>query len=273
MGQGLSLALIRRGHPATLLARAPRAVVSPLSLHPGPWPEAVSASDLVVLATPDDAIAEVARALARLGMIASRHVVLHLSGVLDRSALDALEPGGAGLGSLHPLQTIADPATAPDRLRGAYAGVEGDSRALEAAEWLARAAGMRPVRVAGGAKPLYHAAAVFVSNYVVALAAVAERLGAAAGVAGDEAHRIYLPLLQGAVANIAREGAARALTGPVRRGDLRTIEAHLAALDRADERLYRELGLAALEVARAAGLDEETAAKVSAALGPPNDGH
>jgi predicted short-subunit dehydrogenase-like oxidoreductase (DUF2520 family) len=261
MGQGLAIALGRAGVEVTLLARARRPVVEPLVLFAGTWSEGTRAADVIVLATPDDAIAVAADALAEQQAVSARQVVLHLSGLLDREALRALAPTGAGLGSFHPLQTIADPASAPARLLGAYAGIEGDARAEAEGEWLALMLGMHPIRLTAAAKPAYHAGAVFVANYLIALAGVAERLALEAGVPPGDASRLYLPLLRGAASNLDA-GAAAALTGPIVRGDLETIRAHLAALGAEDRALYRQLGLATLPLARLAGLSVERAARV-----------
>jgi predicted short-subunit dehydrogenase-like oxidoreductase (DUF2520 family) len=261
MGQGLAIAVGRAGVEVTLLARATKPVVEPLVLFGGTWAEGVSAADVVLLATPDDAIAAAAAALAEQKAISARHVVLHLSGLLDRSALAILTPTGAGLGSFHPLQTIVDPVSAPSRFIGAYAGVEGDPRAEADGEWLALILGMHPIRLTAAAKPAYHAGAVFAANYFVALAGVAERLALEAGVPPADASRLYLPLLRGAATNLDA-GAAAALTGPIVRGDIETIRAHLAALGAEDRALYRQLGLATLPLARRAGLSVEGAAEI-----------
>jgi predicted short-subunit dehydrogenase-like oxidoreductase (DUF2520 family) len=261
MGQGLAIALGRGGVEVTLLARSPRLVVEPLVLFQGPWSEATRTADVILLATPDDAISSAAAVLADQRAISAHHVVLHLSGLLDRDALAPLDPTGAGLGSFHPLQTIADPVSASTRLVGAYAGIEGDARAEAEGEWLALMLGMHPVRLTASAKPAYHAGAVFAANYLVALVGVAERLALSAGVPPGDASRLYLPLLKGAASNLDA-GAVAALTGPIVRGDLETIRAHLAALSAEDRALYRQLALATLPLAREAGLSDEGAARI-----------
>jgi predicted short-subunit dehydrogenase-like oxidoreductase (DUF2520 family) len=266
MGQGLGLALKRRGYRVVLLNRTPRDVIPPLVLHQGSRAEATAGSELVIIATPDEEITGVAAALATERAITRDQVVLHLSGLLDRNALRPLEETGAGCGSFHPLQSVAEPATAAERLKGAYAGIEGDERALVTAERLANTLRMIPVRIPAEAKPAYHAAAAFVANYTVALVGVAERLARSAGVAPEIAARLYLPLLGGAVANLTALGPAAALTGPVRRGDVRTIEAHLQALQPEDRNLYRTVGRAAVALAREAGLGDGVAKRVDAAL-------
>jgi predicted short-subunit dehydrogenase-like oxidoreductase (DUF2520 family) len=266
MGQGLGLALKRRGYKIALVARTPRDVTPPLMLHQGSRAEATAEAELVLIATPDDAIGSVAAELAREGAITRDQVVLHLSGLLDRNALLPLEETGAGFGSFHPLQSVAEAATAAERLKGAYVGIEGDDRALVAAERLANTLRMIPVRIPASAKPAYHAGAAFVANYTVALVGVAERLARSAGVSPEIAARIYLPLLGGAVANLNALGPAASLTGAVRRGDEQTIRAHLKALSPEDRTLYRTVSRAAITLAKEAGLPDGAAQRVEEAL-------
>ncbi len=269
MGQGLGLALKRRGYAVVLIARSPKEVPPALVLHTGGLAAGIGDAELVLIATPDDALASVAQQLATSQAITRNQVVLHLSGVLDRSVLGVLDPTGAALGSFHPLQTVADPVSAADRLKGAYAGIEGDERAVAAAERLANTLRMIPVRLTAEAKARYHAGATFAANYAVVLMRIAERLAREGGVAADVASQMYLPLLNGAVANISKLGVAEALTGPVRRGDLETLRLHLAALRGPYSELYRRLGLEALDIAKEAGLDETAAKKVAQQLKAP----
>jgi len=228
--------------------------------------DAVTGASTVILAVPDDAIGAVALALAGAGAIGADQVVLHLSGVLDARALAPLQPSGAALGSLHPLRSVSDPGMPPDQWRGAYATIEGDDRATQEGERLARLLGLVPVRLQARAKAAYHAGAVFAANYVVALAAVAARLARQAGIEEALSDRVYQPLLRSAAENLTGQSPAAALTGPVRRGDVATIRAHLEALGPEDRALYRLLGLEALGLARIAGLDPEKAVEVERLL-------
>ncbi len=254
MGRGLALALASAGRGVTLLGRRERVEVPNLIWPSDRWPTPVAASRMVLIAVPDGSIGDVATHLAASASIGSEHVVLHLSGLLDREALAPLGVTGAGLGSLHPLQTVADPALASERLRGAYAGVEGDARAIEGAEVLARAIGMRPVRIPTGGKADYHLGATFVANYAASLLAVGEGMARRAGIGPVEAGEIYRPLLAGAASNLAALGPEAALTGAIRRGDVATVTAHLSRLEGRERRLYCDLGMVALGLARSAGL-------------------
>lgn len=248
-GLGLSRALVRAGHRVLLHGRNPKPVPQPLELTTGPVPPWLGSVRIVILAVPDDAIREVAGQLAASGAVGSGHVVLHLSGVLDRSALSSLSPAGAALGSLHPLRSFG---SGEERLEGAFAAVEGDDRAVEEAVNLARSIGLRPFRLATGKKALYHAGAVFAANFLVTLYSRAERLLGEAGITPGEAREALSGLMAGVVENVARRGVD-ALTGPVARGDVETVRLHLEVLGPEDRELYRLLSRLTLELARLPG--------------------
>ncbi len=274
MGAGLGLALSAAGYDVTLLVRTERPTPPGVGRSAGEaaWGGPLRTAAVVLVATPDDAIGAAAAVLAGLGAIGAGHAVLHLSGLLDRRALAPLDGSGASLGSLHPLQAVADSASAPGRLHGCYAALEGGEAAVAAGERLARAMGMTPVSIPAAAKPAYHAAAAMASNYVVALADIARRTAEAGGVPPAMARDMYLPLMRGTIENVVERGAAAALTGAVRRGDAGTVAAHLAVLRDPDRGLYVRLGLEALRLAREAGLGAEPAARVESALREPAGG-
>jgi len=267
-GEGAAAIQFAGSFPLCDTASRCNAVPAPLALTvgadtPPPW---MARASVVVLAVRDDAIRPLADSLARAGAVRPEQVVLHLSGALGQEALGPLVPSQAALGSLHPLQTIVDPERAPERLRGAWAAVEGMPRAIEAGERIAAAVGLRPFRVASRAKAVYHAGAVFASNYFVVVEAVAQRLLRHAGLSDADAWAALLPLVEGTFANLSRQQPAEALTGPVARGDVDTIARHVASLTGDDAALYRALGRAALELARKRGMDDVAAAKVADAL-------
>ena len=253
-GVGLALALTEAGHEVWLYGRRGKDVPPPLRLSWGGIPDWLSQVGVVILAVRDGAIEPAACELAGAAVLGDRQVVLHLSGMLGLEPLAALRPTGAALGVLHPLQAIARPESAPERLRGALAVVTGDDRAMATAELLARDVGMRPVRLAAGSKPLYHAAAAIASNYLVVLAALTERLLIDAGLPSNDARAGLVALMQGTLENVRVEGP-RALTGPIVRGDVETVAAHLAVLPPDVADVYRALGLEAL---RATALDPAT---------------
>ena len=173
--------------------------------------EARSDSDLVLLAVPDAAIAEVAQAISLGPWVA------HVSGATPLSALDP----HLRRFSVHPLQTLSRDL-GPAQLDGAWAAVTGESdEALATARWLADQLGLHPFDLADADKPLYHAGAAMASNFLVTLYCAAARLMAETG-APPEA---LIPLMTRTIEN------GFALTGPIARGDWSTVEAHLRALE------------------------------------------
>ena len=176
--------------------------------------------DLLVVATPDAAIADVAATVAP----SRGTVVAHLSGALG---LDVLSPHHRRAG-LHPLVSLADAECGADLLAdGAWFAVAGDPLVGEVVEAL----GGRSVTVDDTDRTAYHAAAVVASNHLVALLGQVERLAGPLGVPLEA----FLDLADGSLANVRALGPADALTGPAARGDEATIQRHLAALA-ADER-------------------------------------
>jgi predicted short-subunit dehydrogenase-like oxidoreductase (DUF2520 family) len=268
-GIGLALALTQAGYTVRLHGRKKKKVPSPLTLTVGDGdspPDWVASAGVVILAVRDDGIRPLAEALAAARAITADHVVLHLSGVQGQEALGALVSSRAALGSFHPLQTIVEPERAPARLKGSWAAVEGMPRAVEAAERLASDIGMRPFRIATKAKAIYHAGAVFASNYLVVVEALAQRLLRHAGLTDADAWAALRPLVAGTLENLGRIEPKDALTGPIARGDTATIMRHIESLTFDDGKLYRELGRAALELAQKSGMDEASAERVAEAL-------
>lgn len=268
-GTGLALAWANAGYDVRLHGRHAKPVPAPLTLtvgasdDPPPW---LAAANVIVLAVPDDAIAPLAAALAHHSVIKPHQVVLHLSGLLGHTALEALSSSGAAIGSLHPLQTLVEPERAPEHLRGAWAAVEGMPQAAAVAERLARDIGLRPFRLRAEDKARYHAGAVFASNYFVVVEAIAQDLLCSTGLSEADAWAALAPLVTGTLDNLRRQGPPGALTGPVARGDAETVMRHLAVLAGEDRELYRRLGSVALELARRRGLDEAAAVRVMRAL-------
>jgi len=268
-GVGLALALAQAGYSVRLHGRNKKSVPAPLTItvgdggKPPPW---IADVDTVILTVRDDAITPLATSLAKARAITESHVVLHLSGVQGQEALGPLVTTRAALGSFHPLQTIVEPELTPGRLKGAWAAVEGMPRAIEAGERIAQDLGMRPFRIATKSKAIYHAGAVFASNYLVVVEAVAQRLLRHAGLSDADAWAALRPLVEGTFENLSRHEPREALTGPLVRGDTATIVRHLESLAVDDAKLYRALGRAALELAQKTGMDEQTAEKVAEAL-------
>ena len=183
--------------------------------------DAAADVDLVLIATPDTVVADVAAAI-RPG----RAVVAHVAGSLG---LDVLAPHDRRA-ALHPLMSLPDAEIGAERLTGGWFAVAGDPLVAD----LATALGGRTFEIADDDRALYHAAAAVASNHLVALLGHAQRLGASVGVPADA----LLALALGSAESAVALGPAAALTGPAARGDEATLVAHRDAIGR---RAPREL--------------------------------
>lgn len=184
-------------------------------------------AEVVVLGVPDDALPDVVATLA--GRIDAGTWALHLSGAVGLDVFEPLERARVRALALHPLQTFPDVPGAIEALPDAAIAVTArDDDGSAVGEGLARDLGGRPFSLADEDRPLYHAAAVFASNYLVAVSGAALALFEAAGVpsAADAMH----PLQAATLANVRRLGPQHALTGPAVRGDAGTIERNLDAV-------------------------------------------
>lgn len=230
---------------------------------PGPPPDGTT---ILLLAVTDSALGDVVYDVAQAGAAPRGCVALHLSGALSTDVLAPLHAAGYAVGSLHPLQAVADRWQSGERLSGAAFAVAGDPAAISAGRRISNALGGLALVIPPHLRPIYHAAAVMASNYMVALLATSIRLLGQAGVGEDDAFRAILPLARGSLDNIEQLGLPAALTGPIARGDVDTVRLHLARLSGEERTLYCGLGLELLRLARTAGLDDERAERIYALL-------
>lgn len=252
---GMSLALAAHAAGAHVVGLLGRGDISHLARQVEAqalaWDEPFPPADLVLLAVRDDAIASVGQRVATLAV----GPIVHMSGV---ATLDVLP--GEKRGSFHPLQTLPDPTAGSQRLAGAAVAIAGsDSTVRDRLHELADLLQMRPFVVDDDKRPLYHAAAAAASNFVVTSLAMADRLFEAAGV--DPSHA--RPLTDAVVSNVYRLGPLQALTGPVARGDLATVEAHLTSIAAEAPELLPGFRAMVAETARLAGTAETFEALVS----------
>jgi predicted short-subunit dehydrogenase-like oxidoreductase (DUF2520 family) len=249
-----------------------------IDLHPDPHqaaaPRTVSLSQLprhsrhILIAVSDDAIPEVAAALAAAGL--SGAIVLHTSGAAGPEALDALRAADNSVGVLHPLQTVPSAERGVQTLRGATYAFAGDRSAAAWAQDLIAQLEGKPLAVDPRHWQHYHAAAVMACNYQVTLVDAALELMEIAAIGRAAALDALGPILRATIDNVLGSGPEKALTGPIRRGDVGTVRRHLAALDIAapeTRRLYSAAGLRTVAIAERAGLQENAARQLRQALG------
>ena len=233
----------------------------------GDLPNSLGMATVVLVTVRDAQLGDALRQLAG-ATLKPGAVVLHASGATDPGEAVLLRERGHSVGTMHPLVPLANPDHAADVLRDAWIGVDGDPAAIAASTALATRLGAHALTIPPGEKPRYHAAAVFAANFPVVVAALAERLLEEAGVAEDTARAATLGLMGAAVSNLESGRPHDVLTGPIARGDVASVQGHLAALrnDAPALAAYVTLSRAALTLARERGTSAERLAEISEAL-------
>jgi predicted short-subunit dehydrogenase-like oxidoreductase (DUF2520 family) len=220
-------------------AQALAEIVHAHAVHTGQ--EAIEEADLIILAVPDDVLDIVVESLAELDW--TNKAVVHTSGANSIEPLQVLARQGAMVGSFHPSFPFADVESAIAGLAGAGFAIEAEDEELR--NWLlGMVAALRgkPILIPAGQKAVYHAALVIASNYTVTLYAIGQMLLRSIGASEDAISSALDVLLEATTHNILAHGLPNALTGPLARVDIGTIEAHLKGLqDENLRRLYIEL--------------------------------
>ena len=271
VGSAITKALLQKGGlPVSIIGRSPAATRDACHFI-GCSPDLATTdlrcageADLILLAVPDDSIGIIARELQQRQIPKPGTVLLHFSGAHPAAIMRYAE-SQTRLFSLHPLLPFADRQQAYERLNMApYIG-EGDDSARPVAETLCAALGAQLQNISPHKKPLYHAAACMASNYLVTLIAAAAELLKECGIDPERGETLLLPLLEATLENVAVRGTGNGLTGPIVRGDTRTLETHVQALkdshtDLLD--LYCLLGNKTLLLAESSGRLSTDTAKI-----------
>lgn len=197
----------------------------------------VEASDLICITTSDDAIASVVKAIEDLPLDLHQKTFMHMSGAKTSNVFDGLRQNGAAGFTLHPLQTFASYEKAANDLKQTYFAFEGDASWRP---WVEKVT-MNHFVLTAEQKTKYHLSACIFSNYLVSLMDYGMTVLSDIGI-GPEGFEAMLPLIQATFENIRQKGTKAALTGPIQRGDVSTVTAHLSALEGQEEKLYKVLG-------------------------------
>jgi len=244
VGHFRSVAIVGRGRAGLAIGRSLAAAGSRViyATRARPLTPRTRVATLIV-AVRDSDIRSAAATLRRAGIEAD--LALHLSGALSADALSPLAATCKGLASFHPLRSFS--GKSDESFGGALVAVEGDAAACRRASALARRIGARPRRIPARAKPLYHAAATIAASGTATAVGAAIRLAREAGIPENSAREAFAELARSAAENVRRRGFRRGLTGPVARGDRRTLATHDRAL-----RPWPPLARLARELSRAA---------------------
>lgn len=221
--------------------------------------ELTSSCSIIFIATPDDAISGAAQAVSDSICSLSGKTVIHFSGALSSSSLDAARQKGAAVFSVHPPLPFSGVITDAGLLDSLIYTAEGQGDAGIIENLFPNVRYILPEQ-----KPLYHAAMCILSNYTVTLANAAQNILTEIGLELSP----FFPLLDNTLNNICVKGAEQALTGPIARGDTGTVQKHLAALGPPElKQLYATLGRAtASDALKSHFIDEATYLKLKEAL-------
>jgi predicted short-subunit dehydrogenase-like oxidoreductase (DUF2520 family) len=188
-------------------------------------------ADLILVTVPDQQIEAVARTLVNSPNLQPGTMILHCSGALSSACMDVLHSRQCWLASLHPAFSFKQPHAAIQQFTHIPCALEGDEPALDKITALFTAIGAEVYRIAPEHKALYHTAAVFASNYPVALLQQAYDCFTAAGLSGTQAKAVVCGVANSMLQNVSAADMPKlALTGPLQRGDVVTIRRHLETL-------------------------------------------
>ena len=180
------------------------------------------------LSVPDNQISIVAKEISKLNLDFKDSIFIHLSGAEDISSLNTLKKKGAFTASFHIMQTF--PEKKIYNLKGSYAAIETNSKKAEVFLFkLAKKLSLYPFKISSQNKIYYHIAGVYSSNFLVANQYYTEKLFGKANPRMDY-KKVFSPIAQMTLKNIEEKSILNAISGPVERGDLKTVKKHLKAL-------------------------------------------
>lgn len=215
-----------------------------------------------LIGTSDHQIVPAAEELAESGVQLEECLVFHLAGRFGTDVLESLKGSGARLAAMHPVRSLTHEHLDLDDFAGTACVAEGDPAALELLRPLVSAIRGSWLPVNEIDRGLYHAAVAMTSNVTKAVTWKAQRWLIRAGLPEETAVTVTNQLLNSTVEDLFRSGARQSITGPVVRGDTRTIEAHLEAVRSThpgDIDIYRILARTVFDLALNRGdLDEAT---------------
>ncbi|WOF45151.1 DUF2520 domain-containing protein [Sphingopyxis indica] len=215
--------------------------------------------DLIAIAVSDDALGSLVTSIAP-GIGAASPFIFHVSGRSGAAILDPLREAGATTAAIHPAMTFTgDAAREVERMAGAWFAITGSSdEAVKRAGEVVDMLGGRTTQIAERHRALYHAALCHAANHLVTLLDGAFDMLDMAGA--DNPRELVAPLVRAALENSLAEGFS-ALSGPLLRGDARTVQEHLRALERECPRQlepYQDMARATIATLRRTGVEPDT---------------
>ena len=208
----------------------------------------IEESDTVFITVPDDAISVVWDSIKHMNIAGK--MICHCSGSLSSKIFRNIEKTGAYGFSVHPLLAVSDRYRSYQELPKALFTIEGNEHHIDELKSLLDKSGIKSVTIDASVKTRYHGAAVMCSNLVVALVQAAQDELRKCGFAEDQVSDAIAPLLAGNVQKVLKVGTKAALTGPIERNDLGTVQKHLDTFTGIDRDIYRILSIKTMEIAK-----------------------
>jgi len=222
--------------------------------------ELVKDANIIFITTPDDVIKEVCDLLAAKKLFRKEQIVCHTSGALSSDVLKSARGTGCSIYSLHPLQAFADVEKSVQELESTIFSIEGSEDRIQCIIKFMNDLGNDFFRIDTNKKVIYHAAACVVSNYLVTLLGYAIDLLNEIGIDQENSIKAMYPLIIGTIENITKMEPEKALTGPIARGDIETIERHLNEMGKNYPHyleFYKLLGKKTVELAQKEKLKDQ----------------
>ena len=240
------IAIIGAGRLGTALARRLSQAKYLTQIVPRNSPPKILRADVIWFCVPDGKIANAAHSFSQLQW--KGKYAFHSSGVLSSDVLSSLRNTGARVASVHPLMTFVKNSV--PELSAVPFAIEGDLSAVRVARSIVRSLGGKPVTIKKQDKVAYHAFATMICPLLVSLLAASEKAATLAGLSAADARRRMLPIIFQTLRNYQNLGPAKAFSGPIVRGDVETVRAHLKALTKAPsaKKAYVALARTALDV-------------------------
>lgn len=208
----------------------------------------VSQCSLLFLTTPDSCIIHTWEAIRPLPIAGK--IICHCSGALPSDAFAGIEGTNASGCSLHPMLPFSDRLHSYEPLKNAFFTIEGQDLAVQAVSALFTGLGNTICRIQGQCKPKYHTAASILSNQVVAVLDTGYRLLEECGFTREDARNATKELVRQNIENIIQQDCIAALTGPIERNDIQTVQKHLNCLPLEDQNMYQALGRKLITIAK-----------------------
>jgi predicted short-subunit dehydrogenase-like oxidoreductase (DUF2520 family) len=218
----------------------------------------VNECDVIFVTVPDDAIASTVTALSW----SKEHGVVHCSGARTLECLEGAASQGAMVASFHPLQTFPSSIEPVMRLEGVGFAMTGDPRLVNWLQGIVASVGGIKLSISDDVRSLYHASAVMVCGYMITLLQHSLKLWEQLGVATEDALRALIPLMRTTIDNVEKHGVQRAVTGPIARGDISTVEGHLESLQAIDGDLLEFYAFLGKHTVRCNDIDVEVSGEL-----------